>query len=86
MVIPQLVVTPPLTRGTDTIVQDPIVDIIVAFNVVNNDISLKRSQWIHWPRILDNYIIYLQEQEFNVVMSFDLTSFKQAIDSPQSSC
>ncbi|XP_041003987.1 uncharacterized protein LOC121249343 [Juglans microcarpa x Juglans regia] len=38
------------------------------------------------PKTIIGYIVHLQEHEFNIGMSLDPTSFKEDIDSPQSSC
>lgn len=39
-VIPSLVVAPSLTMGTNTIVQDPVVETVVDIDMVNNNIAL----------------------------------------------
>ena len=48
------------------------------------DIPLRRLERVHRPAILDDYIVYLQEHEYDVSDVSDLTTYKEAIVSPQS--
>ena len=48
------------------------------------DIPLRRSERTRRPVISDDYIIYLQEQEYEVSDVSDPTTNKEAIISPQS--
>ena len=48
------------------------------------DIPLRRSERALKRAILDDYIVYLQEHEYNVGDVSDLTTYKEAIVSPQS--
>ena len=48
------------------------------------DIPLRRSERTLRPVISDDYIIYLQEQEYEVSDVSDLTTYKESIISPQS--
>ena len=56
---------------------------LVAPDVVM-DIPLKRSERERRPAISDDYIIYLQEHEYDVGDVSDPTTYKKAIASPQS--
>ena len=48
------------------------------------DIPLRRSKRARKPTILDDYIVYLQEHEFEVGDVSDLITYKEAIVSPRS--
>ena len=70
---------------------EPIEDVdLVALNVdlvapdVVMDIPLRRSEMVHRPVILDSYIVYLQEHEYDMGDVSDPTTYKEAIVSPQS--
>ena len=41
--------------------------------------TLRRSQREHRPAISDDYVVYLQESDYNIGTSKDLVSFSQAI-------
>ena len=60
----------------------PDVD-LVALTVVM-DIPLRRSERESRPIISDDYIVYLQEHEYDVGDVSDLTTYKETIVSPQS--
>ena len=64
---------------------DPIaldVDLVVLDVVM--DIPLRRSKRVRKPTILDEHIVYLQEHEYDVGDVLYLTTYKEAIFSPQS--
>ena len=48
------------------------------------DITLRRSKRAHRPAISDDYIVYLQEHEYDVGDVSDPTTYREAIVSPQS--
>ena len=48
------------------------------------DITLKGSKRVHRPAISYDYIVYLQEHEYDVGDVSDSTTYKEAIFSPQS--
>ena len=48
------------------------------------DTPLRRSKRVRWPSISDDYIVYLQEHEYDVSGVSDLTTYKEAIGGPQS--
>ena len=48
------------------------------------DIPLRRSERAHKPAISYDYIVYLQGPEYDVGDVSDLTTYKEAIVSPQS--
>ena len=57
--------------------------------IVEDDITeipLRRFQRTRRSTILNDYVVYLQEHEFDVGMSFDPVSFHEAIDGPDFSC
>ena len=74
-----------------TIDDEPIEDVdpvgldvdLVAPDVVM-DISLRRLERARRPTISDDYIVYLQEQEYDVGDVLDTTTYREAIVSPQS--
>ena len=53
-------------------------------NVDDRDATLRRSQRIHRPAISSDYIVYLQEHEFDVGDTSDLSTYQEAITSSQS--
>ena len=53
----------------------------IALDVVM-DIPLRRSEKARRPAISDDYIVYLQEHEYDVGDVSDLTTYKEAIVSP----
>ena len=55
----------------------------IALNVVM-DIPLRRLERSRKPAISDDYIVYLQEHEYDVGDVSDPTTYKEAIVSPQS--
>ena len=59
----------------------PDVNIVVSDVVIN--IPLRRSEKAHRLTIPDDYIIYLQEHEYDVGDVSDSTTYKEAIVSPQ---
>ena len=81
-----LVVDQYLVATTD---DEPIEDVnpialdvdLVASNVVM-DIPLRRSERARRPVISDDYIVYLQEYEYDVGYVSDPTTYKEAIVSP----
>ena len=48
------------------------------------DIPLRRSKRARRPVILDDYIVYLQEREYDVGDVSDPTTYKESFASPQS--
>ena len=48
------------------------------------DIPLRWSKRVHRPAISNDYIVYLQEHEYDVGDVSDPTAYKEAIISPQS--
>ena len=67
-----------------TIDDEPIEDVDpVALNVVM-DITLRRSKRARRPPILDDYIVYLQEHEYDVGDVSYPTTYKEVIVSPRS--
>ena len=63
---------------------EPIEDVnLVALGVVM-DILLRRSERVRKPAISNDYIVYLQEHEYDVGNESNLTTYKKAIVSPQS--
>ena len=56
---------------------------LVALDVVMN-LPLRRSEGVRRPAISDDYIVYLQEHEYDVGDVLDPTTYKEAIVSPQS--
>ena len=48
------------------------------------DIPLRRLERAHRPAILDDYIVYLKEHEYDVGDVSDPTTYKEVIVSPQS--
>ena len=48
------------------------------------DIPLRRLERVHSSIISDDYIVYLQEHEYDVGDVSDPTTYKEAIVSPQS--
>ena len=58
------------------------IDLIVLDVVM--DIPLRRSERERRPTILDDYIVYLQEHEYNVGHVSDLDTYKEVIVSPRS--
>ena len=48
------------------------------------DIPLRMSEREHWPAILDDYIVYLQEYEYDVGDVSNPITYKEAIVCPQS--
>ena len=63
---------------------EPIEDVDPVALYVAMDIPLRRSERAHKPIISDNYIVYLQEHEYDVGDVSDPTTYKEAIVSPQS--
>ena len=64
---------------------DPIaldVDLVAPYVVM--DIPLRRSERARRPTISDDYVVYLQEHEYDVGDVSDPTTYKEAIVSPQS--
>ena len=59
-----------------------IVDLVTPDVIMN--IPLKRSERACSPTISDDYIVYLQEHEYDVGDVSNLTTYKEAIVSPQS--
>ena len=77
----------PVAITNDELIEDvdlvaPNVD-LVAPDVVM-DIPLRRSERERMSTISDDYIVYLQEHEYDVGDVSDLTTYKEAIVSPQS--
>ena len=58
----------------------PVVD-LVALDVVM-DIPLRKSERVRKPTILDDYIVYLQQHEYDVGDVLDLTTYEEAIVNP----
>ena len=63
---------------------EPIADVDPVASGVVMDIPLRRSERMRRPVILDDYIVYLQEQEYDVSDVSDPTTYEEAIISPQS--
>ena len=70
----------PVATTNDELIED--VD-PVAPDVVM-DIPLRRLERTRRPTISDDYIVYLQEHEYDVGDISDLTTYKETIVSPQS--
>ena len=69
--------------GCDNV--DPVsLDVDLVVLDVAMDIPLRRSERVHMPVISDDYIVYLQEHEYNVGDVTYPTTYKEAIVSPQS--
>ena len=53
-------------------------------NELVDEIPLRRSQQVHKTVISNNYIIYLQEHEFDVSKGIDPITFSQVVSSTNS--
>ena len=64
---------------------DPVAPYVylVALDVVM-DLPLRRSEGVLRPAISDDYIVYLQEHEYDLGDVLDSTTYKEVIVSPQS--
>ena len=77
----------PVATTDDESIEDvdpvaPDVDLVAPDVVI--DIPLRRSKRAHKPAVSDDYIVYLQEHEYNVGDLSDPTTYKEAIVRPQS--
>ena len=63
---------------------EPIEDVDPIALDLAMDIPLRRSERAHRPAISYDYIVYLQEHEYDVGDVLDLTTYKEDIVSPQS--
>ena len=83
VVVQHLVATPdnePI-KDVDSISLD--IDLVAPDVII--DIPLKRLKRARRPVISDDYIVYLQEHEYDVGDVSKLTTYKEAVASPQSS-
>ncbi|KAL6316403.1 hypothetical protein AAG906_018106 [Vitis piasezkii] len=55
----------------------PVDDIVV------DEVPLRRSQRVRRPAISDDYMVYLQEHEYDGYDAFDLVTYQEAIHCPQ---
>ena len=53
-------------------------------DVVIENVPLRRLERVRRPTISDDYIVYLQEHEYDIGDNSDPTTYKEAITSPQS--
>ena len=63
---------------------EPIEDVDLVVPNVVMDIPLRRSERARKPVISDDYIVYLQEHEYDVGDVLNPTTYREAIISPQS--
>ena len=77
----------PVATTYDELIEDvdlvaPDINLVALYLVM--DIPLKRSERTHRPAILDDYIVYLQEHEYDVGDVSYLTTYKEVIVNLQS--
>ena len=77
---------PPPEGQSPVIVQENVINIEPNVDeATGDDVRLRKSQRTRRPAVSDDYVVYLQEHEFNVGLSIDPTTFQEATDGPQSS-
>ena len=52
-------------------------------DTVVNEVPLRISQRVHRPAISDDYMVYLQEHEYDGYDAYDLVTYQKAIHCPQ---
>ena len=80
------IVVPTIVESFDNVEQQ-INDQSLSNEIINNDpimeepqqSTLRRSQRERRPAITDDYVVYLQESDYDIGTSKDLVSFSQAI-------